>query len=946
MSFAVVGRDAELASVRDFLSRVADGAAALALEGDAGVGKTTVWEAGLEEADAHGFRVLTARPAESETALSFSGIGDLLDPVLDEALAPLSAAQRRALSRALALDDDEGPPPEPYAIGVAVLNSFRALAESRPLVVAVDDEQWLDPASAGGLGYAVRRLRLERVGVLLTRRSGPESSLLRDLRRALSADRMALVDVTPLDAAALHQVVQSNLGVALPRPRLDEVREASGGNPFYALEIVRMLERTGVSIDAGQRLPVPESLHDLVHERLLALPMESRAFLLAPAAYAHATVDVAEAATGIGRDAGLRPALEARIVELDRGRIRFIHPLLASGVYEAASRSQRLEAHKRLAELLDDPEARAWQLAASVESADEAAADALEEAARHAKRRGALGPAALMLERASELTPSERADEALRRAVDAAYLHFESGDSRRAERQLRTMIEPLDAGPPRARALLVLARIRLYEALDEAAELFTRVLEEAGDDRETLAVAHEGLASCCAWTFGRFEDLLRHSARASTLAEEVGDDALAADVVLSQLSGEALLGRASAATTALRAEALQDSAADQRVLDQPLISLAEYWTWVDEHERARDALVGLMRSARDLGDENARPWLCFLLGDVERLLGSLESALDLAREGHEAAEQSGQRLFADRNLALEALVSAQLGRPKQARQAAQRAFESQASGQENFVPLVASEALGHLELSMGRPDEAVPHLEPQLAVVRGEAIAEPGATRFVVDLVEALLELGRTDEAVEALDWYEGNARRLERASARANCLRCRGLLAAQGGDLDRAIACFTEALTWHERAEIPLDRGRTLLALGVTQRRARRRRDARVTLERALTVFTEVGAARWGERARAELRRISGRAPTAGALTPAEERVALLVAEGRTNREVATALFLSDRTVEGHLSRVFGKLGIQHRTELQRALSARQSQGIEASNTVDSPVSTDSVAP
>ena len=350
-----------------------------------------------------------------------------------------------------------------------------------------------------------------------------------------------------------------------------------------------------------------------------------------------------------------------------------------------------------------------------------------------------------------------------------------------------------------------------------------------------------------------------------------------------------------------------------------------------------------MRRAYELGDESALPWLLFLLADVERLLGNLETALDRAREGRAAAEQAGQRLFARHNLALEGLVYAQLGRPDQARQATHRALETT---RDNYVRGVAAEALGQLELALGAPEDAVAHLEPRLAFARAEAIAEPGATRFTVDLIEALVELGRRDDAVEILDWYEGNARRLERASALANCRRCRGLLAAQVGDVDAALAYYEEALAWHDRVEIPLDRGRTLLALGVAQRRAKRRREARATLENALAVFEGIGAALWAERARGELRRISGRAPTTGALTPAEERVAALVAEGKTNREVAAALFLSDRTVEGHLSRIFGKLGVRHRTELARALASRQSQGIAESNTGDSPVSAEPTAP
>jgi DNA-binding CsgD family transcriptional regulator len=214
---------------------------------------------------------------------------------------------------------------------------------------------------------------------------------------------------------------------------------------------------------------------------------------------------------------------------------------------------------------------------------------------------------------------------------------------------------------------------------------------------------------------------------------------------------------------------------------------------------------------------------------------------------------------------------------------------------------------------------------------------EPGVARFVTDQIEALLEVGLSDEAGTLLDWYEGNARRLDRTSALANCARCRGLFAAQAGRLEEACTAYEGALDLHSKVELPLDRARTLLALGATQRRMKRRREARETLDEALAVFEQTSAALWAERARAESKRISGRASTPGALTPAEERVAALVCEGKTNREVAAALYLSDRTVEGHLARIFGKLGIRHRTELAAAL---QTRGIELSNTGDSPVS------
>ena len=933
----VVGRDAELASIRDFVSGIAAEASVLVLDGEAGTGKTTLWQAGVEVAEAAGLCVLSAQPAESETALSFSGLGDLLGGVLEEALAPLPAGQRTALSRALVLEEVDGPPPDAHAAGVALLNALRGLATAQDVLVAIDDVQWLDAASAAALAYAARRLRAEHVGLLLARRSGTEASLLEELRRTAGS---TVLEVGPLEPGALHQVVQGHLGIALPRPLLAEVHQAAGGNPFYALEIVRTLSRSGVSVSAGRPLPVPDSLHGLVHGRLLELPESTREFLAAAAAHAHPTIAVTEEACGVGRQVGLTPAVDARIVETDGQRIRFTHPLLAAGALETADPTRRAAIHARLAELLDDPEARAWQLAASVDAPDDGVAAVIEEAANHARQRGAPRPAALLLDCAEQLTPPVSRDDAVRRAVEAAYLHFEAGDSRRAEAKLQEVIAPLQPGSLRARALAVLARIRLYERPDEARELFARVIDEAGDDRHTLGVAHEGAAACSIWMFERFDDAVRHTDIALALADELGDEGLAADTILTKLSAETLLGRHTAAATKDRALALQHSAKNLRVMDQPLISLAECWTWTDSFDLSRSALVDLMQLAHDHGDENARPWLLFLLGEVERVVGNLGTALELAREGRDAAEQSGQPLFDWLNLALESHVLAQLGRTEQAQQAAERAMDV---GTDRFVSLVGTAALAHLELTLGAPQRAVEQLAPRVEFVQAQGIVEPGAIRFVVDYVEALIELGRTDDAVALLGWYEGNARRLERASALANCARCRGLLAAQAGEVEAALGAFEEALAWHGNVDVPLDRGRTLLALGAAQRRLKRRREARTTLEEALAVFEGVGAALWAERARAELKRISGRASKPGALTPAEERVASLVVAGRTNREVAAALFLSDRTVEGHLAHIFGKLGIRHRTELAGALQIR---GIDLSNTGDGPVSAEPSAP
>jgi DNA-binding CsgD family transcriptional regulator len=682
-----------------------------------------------------------------------------------------------------------------------------------------------------------------------------------------------------------------------------------------------------------------------VHDRLLALPAESRDFLLAAAAHAHPRVPVVEAASGVARDAGLGPALEAGIVELDGSRIAFMHPLLGAGAYETADPLRRAEIHTRLAELLEDPEARAWQLAAAVDEPDEVVASVLEEAANHARARGAPRPAALLLERARELTPARDPGGRLRRSVDGAFLHFEAGDSRRAEAQLDAVITGLAPGPERARALVRLARVRSYDAQDEAAGLFLQAVEEA-DDPETLAMAHEGAAACWFRLREHLPQAVEHATVAADLALGLDDEALAAEATGTRLISETLLGLESAAETARRALALQDAAGGRRVLGQPLFALAVHWWWTDAFGSAGDAMAQMLARAEELGDESSVPYVLVLLGRLELTLGRLEDARGRALAGQEAAAQAGQETLVAYHVALEGLVEAHRGDAARARALAADALARVPETGGRPAELVAREALGHVGLALGEPGRAHDGLEPGVAFARLEATVEPAAFRLVSDDVESLVELGRLADASELLEWYEGNARRLGRTSALALCARARGLLAAADGRLEEAESAYRAALAEHDRVDVPLDRGRTLLALGVVRRRLKRRREARATLEEALALFERMGAALWAERAHAELKRISGRAPALGALTPAEERVAALVAEGKTNREVAAALFLSDRTVEGHLSHVFGKLGIRHRAELARALDARESRVEAPPNAGESPVSAPRRAP
>jgi DNA-binding CsgD family transcriptional regulator len=918
----IVGRDRELRALEAFLDRVPEGPVAVVIEGEAGIGKTTLWRAALSAARERGLVTLEARPGERETALSLAAVGDLLGGVLEDVLPALPDAQRQALEAALRLGADaEGP--DRRTVALAFLNAVGVLAAERPVLLAVDDVQWLDPDSASVLEFAVRRLGDATVGLVVAVRAETGGPAPLGLERALPEDRIVRLAVRPLDSSALNRLLVDRLGVSFPRPTIRQISDTAAGNPFFALELGRALQREGAIRHREERLPVPATLAELVQSRLAALPEHTLAAVGATAALSQPTPELAVVAAG-GEDV-LAPAFSAHVLELDGDRVRFSHPLLASGALAAVPPLERRALHARLATLVDDAEERARHLALAAEGPDEAVASALEAAASRARSRGAPGAAAELYEEARRLTPSEQAEDARRRAVDAAFHHFESGDSPRAAALLEEVISSVPFGCERARALMRLARVRSYEDQEAGSLLFERAIAEAEGDRAILAVAHEGVAACLFRLRVRLEEAVEHASRAAELAGELGEAVLVAEALASRVLAESLLGSEAAAATAEAALRLQDPTAHRRLLGQPLPNVAVYWMWTDQFERAERAYLDLLSRCEETGDESSLPYVLVLLGQLECVLGKLDSAAAHAVEGRELAEQSGQRTLLAYHLALAGLADGLRGRADLARAAALRSLELVPETGGRPAELMARAALGHLELSQGNPAAAVAWLAPGAGYARAAGFGEPGAIRMVVDLVEALIESGETVEATDVLRWYEGHARRLGRVSALAACNRCRGLLAAAAGDLGGAVDAFERGLADHERIEVPLDRARTLLALGATQRRMKRKRAARETLEQARDLCERLGAEAWAERTRAELRRISGRAPASDELTPVERRIATLVTEGRTNREIGSALFLSDRTVEGHLTRIYAKLSVRSRTELTRLVGAER---------------------
>jgi DNA-binding CsgD family transcriptional regulator len=924
----VVGREEEVGVLAEFLDSRGDLPGVLLLVGEPGIGKTTLWGRAIELASERSYRVLSCRPSQAEAQLSFVALGDLLEPVLPSVLSALPGPQARALRVALLMEEAEGPAPNQHAIALAFLGALRALACDGPVTVAVDDIQWLDRSSAFVLEFALRRLRDEELAFLLALREEREPVPL-ELQRALAEERLRRVRVGPLSVGALHRLVSDRLDLVLPRPRLMRLREISGGNPLFALELGREVRRGAVRLEIGE--PLPQSLAALVSDRLAALPADTRTALLAASAASDPTLELVGQVVGDQAADRLAPAVVAQVIEIERERVRFSHPLLASGIYDAAGGEERRMLHLRLAELLPEREERARHLALSAEGPDASVAAVLAEVAESAHARGALVVAAELSEQARRLTPAEDSEARHQRTIQSATSAWEAGDSERARALLEAARDGALPGPKRGEVLYWLGEMEEYEgSRRRAVELYQQASEEAGEDVGLRARIEEGLASCLFLTRIDLAAAAGHSRAAVALGEQAGDRLTQVAGLVDQAFVDAATGGSEWRTIVERSRELEKHVGPVPVAAGPGFCHATILGWVDELEESRTIFSALRDRVEERGEESALPWILAQLGWVEFLAGDCAEAGRCAEEGYERAVQAGQeplRLFA---LGVLALVRATAGDVTAARDAAET---TRAAAQDHGVMIagiLATTALGLLELSLDHHEAACAVLGPLRERLDEGGVREPGSVRFVPDEIEALIALGRLEEAEAVLDRLEGEAARLDRASALAAAGRCRGLLSAARGDLDAALGSLEGACAEHDRVSIPFERARTLLALGSTRRRAKMKRPAREALEQAVAIFEQLGATPWAEKARAELARVGGRAPGSGTLTPTEGRVAELVAEGRSNKEVAAVLFVTVKTVEKHLSSVYAKLGVGSRTELAHHLTAEPGAGKE----------------
>ena len=917
------GRESEIRGLEARLTEAREGKGrAVLVLGEPGIGKTALLEA--VTARAAGMRVLHTIGLEAESSLPFSAVAEVTEG-LRGWLGDLPAPQAAAVEGALAL----GPPApgDRFAVCAGFLGLLVAAAEERPLVVIVDDAQWLDPASAECLGFAARRLEGKSIAMLLAAREEPS---------AFSGGRIERLELSGLDRDAARALL-ADVDPALSADLADSLMEAGAGNPLALIELHGVLteeQRRGTE-SVTEPLQPGVTLKGVFERRLSRLPGSTReALLVAAASFTPSLEPVLAACAAVGTDAdALEPAEVEGIVRISAERIEFGHPLLRGAVYRGAHAPERRRAHRALSEHTDE-DSRAWHLAAATLETDSSVADSLEAAAGRAKARGAHTAAADALERAARL--SDDREERSRRLYAAGLAAAMGGGYDRGVALLEPAAEIED---PLLRASVrhLVALITLNGGVRSAYENHKMLTEEAERVRRldpAAAAAMHADAGVTAAVLGNCTLVLESAQRAAALLPDDAPATTRCQVMSILGMGLALRGRTDEGRNALDDAGRLLSEVDPLTPAAQSISLALGGRLCTGQEAVlRDESSRLADAARGAGAIGIFPYYQLLVADSAYRTGDWDTAEEAIAEAVEGAEESSQLGPLSIALVIAARLHAARGDEQRARAELERAFEV-ATPPGYGSPLGwGTPVLGFLELSLDRVAEAITELEQGEQLLDVAGLEDPVVVPWAPDLVEAYSRAGRAEDARRVTSAL---ARRSERSGtplALALAARCEGIVAGDGFE-----EAFERSLELHEAAALPFERARTLLAFGSRLHRARRRGDARDRLRAALETFESLRAAPWAERARAELRAAGAvkREPFGDPdeLTAQEVRVAAAVARGATNRQVAAELFLSPKTIEFHLGRVYRKLGIRSRTELAALVAeGRLEPGVAAAS-------------
>jgi DNA-binding CsgD family transcriptional regulator len=920
----VIGRDEERSKIADWLG--ATRPSTLLIEGEAGIGKSTLLADAVAQAVRRGDHVLAWRAGEAERELAFVVLRALLeDPAAEPAIRSTAAPRRRALDAALARGEDDAGPTgavDGGLIGVAVTDVLRALARDRPLLVAVDDVQWCDGPSRDALAFAARRMAGAAAAFLYARRTAMPSPGVAPV--AGSHDGAGRITLGPLSVGALGRLVHARQGIVHPRPLLVRIHAASGGNPFVAMEISRSIVVRGQAPAPDEPFPVPPHAVPLVRDHIAGLSAAARRSLLVVAMAASPTLQLVERVLGEEARSGVDEACRAGMLVADGRGLRPGHPLYASSVDADAAPAEREALRRALAVITDDPVERALLLAGTVHEPDAAVAGALADAARTALGRGAPSVAGALFLRAAGLTPGPAPGDMERSGLElsAADAFVRAGDPARAREILTALLDAGTTGGRRAEALLALAEIVYVERPTEAIPLLTDALRFAGDDDLLRVAVHVHIA---ALADNDPETGGRSSAAAVGILERttaIPDPDLIACALLERAYTWLVAAEHIASEDVERALALLSPAGDTFAARRARELASRWSSRVGRFDTALELELRELRRVEDHGDVGLVPPLLQSIAVLEQLKGDWRAARTHARMCLDLVEQ-GEAAWRQRALMAWGRTLAWEGDLDEARRIGLAAVALEESAGDAWEAAIFRSMLGFIELSIPHPGAALEHLRIALDHARSLRVVLPTVFRFDGDLVEAAVLAGDLELARGILE------ERLEPPAARlgipwilAVAERSRGLVEAAHGRLDAALESFDRSLGRHDaRSPIPFERGRTLLARGQVHRRAGHRAAARDDLSAAAAAFETLGAAAWHRRAIEELGRIAGRARSALDLTGSERRVAELAAAGRSNREIAAELVVSPRTVESQLSAAYRKLDVRSRSQLRDAL-------------------------
>jgi DNA-binding CsgD family transcriptional regulator/tetratricopeptide (TPR) repeat protein len=912
----IIGREAALARLCALADPVPSSGKVMVVTGEAGMGKTVLLAAAADRARSVGMRVLSVTGRESESRLAFAGLHQLLRPVLSGAVG-LPGRQAQALSGALGLAADPGAP-DPLLTGVAVLTLLSDLSERSPVLVVADDAHWLDRSSLDALAFAGSRLDAERVVLLVgARGQAPPRGFDRGFPE---------LHLEPLSAADGGRLLDGQPRPPRGRARAQVLAQAAG-NPMALIELAKVIADDPAASRrwAAEPLPLTDRLTAVLASRFATLPEQGQAALLL-AAVADGPDLSAAASRGAGPDAlALVPAEQLGLVKIDRTGLRFSHPLVRSAIYHSAPFAQRAAAHRQLAEALhDQPDRRAWHLAAAALHPDEQVASLLEATAAQAQRRGGAAAAALAMERAAELSP-DRADQA-RRLVAAASAAVPTGQADWVQ-ELATRALAVTADPE----LRLTARHNAGWALawsgrrTAALPALISVAEEASRDQPALAWDALGNAATVAYQSGM----------------PASRQAVSRTLDLLERQGPRPPGRAPgidvhAHRLWIRASTDPAGSRDQLLphlrkiagspTEEPSLWRIASTAWIlDESDLAITLLQDTMQRLRAPGVRGTSGGGLTLLGWAYIDTGRWDEALEAAAEAASMAEANQMDIVAASADVITATVLALRGDSGAARKHAGRALATVDPAECGLVAARARRALGVAALADGSYLQAFTQLRG-LFSEDGTPLHNYASYLGVADLAAAAVRAERRTEGrtviEHALSRLEGRASaRLEQLIARAH-----GILAGPEG----ADAHFDKALSDPAGDQWPFERAQLQLDYAEWLRRRRRINDAKPVLAEALGTFRRLDARSWTQRAQAELR-ASGVAVTGapgerdalGELTPQQRQIVRLASDGLTDREIGDRLFLSPRTVSSHLYRSYPKLGVASRHQLRDVIAA-----------------------